>query len=85
MQVIGNLRDYEGKKHLHVYSINNLDDWNDLTHHFLGTLLLRSLVVVSLLDVILVHCQRTKGGMSRGGMQAMQMATPCTIYSVSIS
>jgi hypothetical protein len=35
--VDGSLRDYEGRKHLFVYSIKKIENWNEMTHHFLGT------------------------------------------------
>lgn len=47
IKVIGNMRDYEGKRHLLVFDVSQLVNWNELTHH--------------LLDVILTHLQHTKG------------------------
>ena len=47
MVVSGQLRDYEGKKHVFVYDIKKITDWNEMTHHFL--------------DTILVHLQHTRG------------------------
>lgn len=47
VKVIGNLREYEGRVHVLVYDVSPLEDWNELTLH--------------MLDVILTHCQRTKG------------------------
>lgn len=38
VKIDGNLRDYEGSKHLLVYSIRKIEDWNEMTHHFLGEL-----------------------------------------------
>ena len=36
VRVEGQLRDYEGKKHVLVYDIKKVTDWNEMTHHFLG-------------------------------------------------
>lgn len=47
VRVVGNIRDYEGAKHVLVFEIFPLEDFNQLTNH--------------LLDVILTHCQHTKG------------------------
>jgi len=47
VRVVGNLRDYEGRKHLLVFNVSAVTDWNLLTHHLLG--------------VILTHCEHTKG------------------------
>ena len=36
VRIEGQLRDYEGKKHVLVYAIKKVEDWNEMTHHFLG-------------------------------------------------
>lgn len=35
IRVVGNPRDYEGKRHLLVYNVAELKDWNELSHHVL--------------------------------------------------
>ncbi len=47
VRVIGTLREYEGKKHIFVFKIAAIQDWNEVTHHFL--------------EVIAVHLRHTKG------------------------
>ena len=47
IRVVGNLRDYEGKKHLLVFDVFPVTDFNMLTHH--------------ILDVILTHCKHAIG------------------------
>lgn len=47
MKVIGNVKAYDNKTHVLVYDASVVTDFNELTYH--------------LLDVILVHCQQTKG------------------------
>lgn len=47
VKVIGNLREYENRVHVLVYDVSPILDWNELTFH--------------LADVMLTHCQRTKG------------------------
>jgi len=47
VRVVGNIRDYEGTKHILVFEIFAVEDFNQLTNH--------------LLDVILTHCKHTKG------------------------
>jgi len=47
MRIIGVVKQYEGKLHIQVYDSTPVTDWNELTYH--------------LLDIILVHCQQTKG------------------------
>ncbi len=37
VKICGNLREYEGRKHVLVYDIKPVEDWNEITHHFLGT------------------------------------------------
>lgn len=45
--VCGNLRDYDGVKHIQVFDARPVENFNEITHH--------------ILDVILTHCQSTKG------------------------
>lgn len=47
MRVVGQMREYEGRKHVLIYDIAPISDWNELTHH--------------LLQIVLVHLQNTKG------------------------
>jgi hypothetical protein len=47
VRVEGSLRDYEGRKHLFVYAISKIDNWNEMTHHFLGLSPLSSLLLTS--------------------------------------
>lgn len=47
VRVVGNIRDYEGSKHILVFEIFAVEDFNQLTNH--------------LLDVVLTHCIHTKG------------------------
>lgn len=47
VRVEGSLRVYEGKKHIFVYNIKVVDDFDEMTHHFL--------------DVILTHNVHTRG------------------------
>lgn len=66
MRVIGVVKQYEGKLHIQVYDSTPVADWNELTHH--------------LLDIILTHCQQTKGpvggGAAAGGYGASSFGTP---------
>uniref|UniRef100_A0A7S3GU06 Replication protein A C-terminal domain-containing protein n=1 Tax=Spumella elongata TaxID=89044 RepID=A0A7S3GU06_9STRA len=47
VRVVGNIRDYEGSKHILVFEIFAVEDFNQLTNH--------------LLNVVLTHCIHTKG------------------------
>ena len=47
IKIIGDLRDFENRRHILIYDINPLADWNELTHH--------------LFQVMFVHLQNTKG------------------------
>jgi hypothetical protein len=47
VRVVGNIRDYEGARHVLVFEVFPIEDFNQLTHH--------------LLDVIFTHCKHSKG------------------------
>ena len=47
VRVVGNLREYDGKVHVLVFDVTPVLDWNELSYH--------------LLDIMLTHCQQTKG------------------------
>ena len=47
VKVVGQLREYEGRKHVLIYDITPIVDWNELSHH--------------LLQIIFIHLQNTKG------------------------
>ncbi len=47
VRVVGNIRDYEGARHVLVFEVFPIEDFNQLTHH--------------LLDVIFTHCKHAKG------------------------
>jgi hypothetical protein len=47
VRVVGNIRDYEGDRHVLVFEVFPLEDFNQLTHH--------------ILDVIFTHCKHSKG------------------------
>lgn len=36
VKICGNLREYEGRRHVLIYDISPVLDWNEMTHHFLG-------------------------------------------------
>ena len=36
VRICGSLREYEGRRHVLVYDMSRVDDWNELTHHMLG-------------------------------------------------
>ena len=36
VRVCGCLREYEGRRHVLVYDMTAISDWNEMTHHFLG-------------------------------------------------
>ncbi len=69
VRIYGNLRDYEGKRHILIYSINLLEDWNELTHH--------------LLDVVYTHLQHTKGPLPNSSLSRSINAS-CKIYVTSL-
>lgn len=62
VKVFGSLREYEGKRHVLIYKIAPLTDFNELTHHMLET--------------VLLHLQNTRGPIP--GSAAAAIATPCT-------
>lgn len=47
VRVFGSLREYEGRKHILLFSISTLQDWNEQTNH--------------LLEVVYTHLQITRG------------------------
>lgn len=47
VRVVGHLREFEGRVHVLVYDVREVEDWNELTHH--------------LLEVVMTHLQATKG------------------------
>lgn len=47
VRVVGNLRTFQGKVSLSAFSVAPIEDFNEVTHHFL--------------DAIYVHCYNTKG------------------------
>ena len=47
VKVVGQLREYEGRKHILIYDITPIVDWNELSHH--------------LLQIIFIHLQNTRG------------------------
>jgi len=38
VRICGCLREYEGRRHVLVYDMTPITDWNEMTHHFLGML-----------------------------------------------
>jgi replication factor A2 len=40
VRICGSLREYEGRRHVLVYDMSRVEDWNELTHHMLGDLLI---------------------------------------------
>eukprot|EP01039_Chlorochromonas_danica_P000284 gene284-303_t len=62
VKVIGNLREYENNVHVLVYDVSPILDWNELTYH--------------LADVMLTHCQRTKGPIPGSASAAVSMSSP---------
>jgi len=53
VRVVGQMREYQGQRHLSVHNMRVVKDGNEITHH--------------LLEVIWVHCQNTKGRMQKPG------------------
>jgi len=51
--VVGQVRDYQGKRHVSVHDMRVVKDGNEITYH--------------LLEAIWVHCQNTKGRMLKPG------------------
>lgn len=47
VKVVGNIREYDNKIHMSIFEAYLVQDWNELTHHFL--------------DTIFTHLQNTKG------------------------
>ena len=62
VKVFGSMRQYEGKRHVLIYKIAPLTDYNELTHH--------------LLETVLIHLQNTRGPIP--GSTAAVAATPRT-------
>lgn len=54
VRVVGNIRDYEGNRHVLVFEVFPIEDFNQLTNH--------------LLDVILTHCKHAKGPIPVGSL-----------------
>lgn len=50
---MGNLRTFQGKVSLSAFAVTPVEDFNEVTHHFL--------------DAIYVHCYHTKGPLSGAG------------------
>ena len=46
----GNLRDYEGQRHVLAFHVRPIQDANEIPHHFLQS--------------VLVHCERTRGSLA---------------------
>jgi replication factor A2 len=61
VRVCGCLREYEGRRHVLVYDMTPITDWNEMTHHFL--------------ESIMVHLQHTRGPINGGGGQKMEQAS----------
>ena len=47
VRIVGALRDFENRKHVLIYDVRPLSDWNELTHH--------------LFQIMFVHQQNTRG------------------------
>lgn len=52
VRVVGNLRTFQGKVSLSAFAVTPIEDFNEVTHHFL--------------DAIYVHCYNTKGPLNGG-------------------
>ena len=50
VSVEGNVREYEGRKHILCFNIRPIQDPNEIPHHFLQS--------------ILIHCERTRGSLA---------------------
>jgi replication factor A2 len=72
VKICGNLREYEGRKHVLVYDIKAVEDWNELTHHFLGETTSAYMLayineylsvpfILFTTEAIYVHLQHSKG------------------------
>lgn len=55
VRICGCLREYEGKRHVLVYDMTPISDWNEMTHHFL--------------EAIYVHLKHTRGSLNDGSMK----------------
>mmetsp|Transcript_9372 Transcript_9372/g.8377 ORF Transcript_9372/g.8377 Transcript_9372/m.8377 type:complete len:307 (-) Transcript_9372:122-1042(-) len=64
VKIYGNPRDYEGRRHLLVYDITVLEDWNEISYHSL--------------DCILIHLQHTKGPLPSTSVQTLNSKVPST-------
>uniref|UniRef100_K3W659 Replication protein A C-terminal domain-containing protein n=1 Tax=Globisporangium ultimum (strain ATCC 200006 / CBS 805.95 / DAOM BR144) TaxID=431595 RepID=K3W659_GLOUD len=53
VRVVGNLRTFQEKVSLSAFSVTPIEDFNEITHHFL--------------DAIYVHCYNTKGPLQSSG------------------
>lgn len=53
VRICGSLREYEGRRHVLVYDMSRVDDWNELTHH--------------MLEVVYVHLLHTRGPIQSSG------------------
>lgn len=62
IQVVGSLKSYEGRNHILVYKATPVEDFNEMTHHFL--------------EVILTHLQHTKGPIPVRRMHYHRMSSP---------
>lgn len=47
VKVVGNVREFEGKMHVQIFSASEIHDWNEVSYH--------------MLDTILTHLQNTRG------------------------
>lgn len=70
VKVFGSMRQYENKRHVLIYKITPLTDFNEMTHHMLET--------------VLVHLQNTQGPIP-GSAAAMVGATPRKYIYMCIS
>jgi len=60
VRIVGALRDFENRKHVLIYDVRPLSDWNELTHH--------------LFHIMFVHQQNTRGPLP--GTHAAKSAVP---------
>lgn len=58
VRVVGQIKEFAGTRHILLYNITPVVDWNELTHH--------------MLEVILTHCQATKGPIPVNYISAFQ-------------
>eukprot|EP01036_Dinobryon_divergens_P023647 gene23647-32019_t len=74
VRVVGNLREFDGKVHLLVFDVTPVLDWNELSYH--------------LLDIMLTHCQQTKGsipGTAQGNSYSHAIGSPMVTVPPSSS